>query len=600
MSKDIFISYSHYNARWVNKLARDLRKSAIDVWLDEWKIRPADSIRQRIEEGIAEYRFFSIVLTHKSISSQWVQKELDAAFGEEIRSSKISIIPLLRERCQIPLLLRGKKYIDFTTSKKYQKGLNELISFVKDYSHDISNRVVCQGKLPTDKMAIKTLKAFLARGANVTDREKRQLIGRLTIYDKSLVPIIEKLCKEFDWDNFDWHKHYSIIILPELLGHFRSETSIEVLGSVIMNEKIWDAFRGEAVDTLGNIGTIDATKLLVSVSRFCNDYLRWHIARALTKVHEGQNLAADRLNELLKDLDDSVRHEAARSLQSIDSTGQYANALSKYYEDELLLSRLEIDDEVLPGHRIEYVHQSLFLYKPEDVYAGAIALEKRPEFVNGMIYWADDACGGWERELLFQTDYYRLYEAFNIDIDSESKIEMWKWQVLYDLVGTHKDLFNKIHTSVKTVSAGFYHEKVIGTDLYIDRQSDCPYSISMRWKKKGIPVETVNDISVKIDEVFHELHRIYIQCIQLHQKPLSEQPNSIRAQTFRMRAHMVTTLDDVSEELLKKSLLCNPSCSHSFYELGVVQKRMGKHKDARQFFMHAKNSNPNSYSWLEV
>ena len=44
----VFISYSHSDKEFVDKLAMNLVKSNIPIWLDRWELKVGDSITQKI------------------------------------------------------------------------------------------------------------------------------------------------------------------------------------------------------------------------------------------------------------------------------------------------------------------------------------------------------------------------------------------------------------------------------------------------------------------------------------------------------------------------------------------------------------------------
>jgi hypothetical protein len=581
----------------------DLRDNGIDVWLDSWKVLPGQSIRQRIEEGIGEYRFFGIVLTLRSVSSQWVQKELDAAFGKELQQSKTVVLPLRREACDIPLLLQGKKYIDFTSSRAYQKGLSELIALLRKPEPDTSSLSRYSTHLMIDEDTIAALQDLLDVG-HVNFQQEQLLFNRLTMYGESIIPLLEEKCRKFNWDRFDWDKHASINIWPRLLGHFRSPTSVDVLGTVLASSSAtgW-RFRSAAALALGNIGTLAATEMLISASRCCDDGTRCSIAAALSNVREGKHLAIERLIEFLSDPDDGVRRSAVVSLETLAPSEQIKNAVAKYRENELLLGSLEIGGNLFPGCRIEYASNMILLYKPEDRYAGTVATKSVPHFVDGMIYWEDAKCGGWGRELLFQVDYHVLYKFFDIDEDKWSELDRWKWQIVYDLVGLRKDRFADIHSSIKSVSVGFYHEQVDDTDLYINRQIDCPYMLSMRWPKSSIHVDTANEISTSIDSVFFKLHEEYLACLDLHKRSPCDQPSWIRAQACRLRAHQTDTeysgLDYAKmERLYNAALQHEPKSGYTMFELAAIQRSLGCETKAVRTLTRLVKVDPKGYPWL--
>ncbi len=70
-------------------LAQALMAQGIDVWFDEWEIRAGDSLRRKMEEGLANCTHFVVLLTPNSLHKPWVETEIDAGFiravGGELR-----------------------------------------------------------------------------------------------------------------------------------------------------------------------------------------------------------------------------------------------------------------------------------------------------------------------------------------------------------------------------------------------------------------------------------------------------------------------------------------------------------------------------------
>jgi TIR domain len=120
----IFLSHSSTDKPMVRKLAGDLLSWGIDVWLDEWKINPGDSIIQLVQRGVEESDFVGIWLTTNSIKSSWVEREWRTKLFQEIGLDRVSVIPLLYESVKLPLFLAEKKYADFR--KNYIDGLFDL------------------------------------------------------------------------------------------------------------------------------------------------------------------------------------------------------------------------------------------------------------------------------------------------------------------------------------------------------------------------------------------------------------------------------------------------------------------------------------------
>jgi hypothetical protein len=68
-----FVSHSTQDHAFVEKLATDLRANGVEAWYSGWEIKPGDSIRTKIEEGLTGCEQFIIVLSKNSINRPWVK-----------------------------------------------------------------------------------------------------------------------------------------------------------------------------------------------------------------------------------------------------------------------------------------------------------------------------------------------------------------------------------------------------------------------------------------------------------------------------------------------------------------------------------------------
>lgn len=123
----IFLSHSSQDIELAERIAQDLRRHGIAVWFDQWEVLPGDSIRQRIEDGLESADFIGVLLTRDSVRSVWVQREWESRLAEP--SPSRPIIPLKADDCELPPLLRGIRYADF--SDDYAAGLSELLKTIR-------------------------------------------------------------------------------------------------------------------------------------------------------------------------------------------------------------------------------------------------------------------------------------------------------------------------------------------------------------------------------------------------------------------------------------------------------------------------------------
>jgi len=133
-SPTAFLSHSSKDAATAERLALDLRANGVDVWYSHWEIRPGDSLRRKIDEGIDGASHFLVLLTPASLNSEWVQTELDAGMVNRI-ARKCRLVPVIAgiSGDQVPATLRG---ILWVTLDAYDSGLRRLI----EVCHDVSTK----------------------------------------------------------------------------------------------------------------------------------------------------------------------------------------------------------------------------------------------------------------------------------------------------------------------------------------------------------------------------------------------------------------------------------------------------------------------------
>lgn len=124
--KKIFISHSHSDRDFAERLARALLDQGQDVWFDKWDILPGDSIVSKIfEEGLANASAFAILLSKESVRSSWVREELNVATIRRIEDL-VRVIPILKEDVEIPTALRALHWVDMRTD--FDGGVRSIVN----------------------------------------------------------------------------------------------------------------------------------------------------------------------------------------------------------------------------------------------------------------------------------------------------------------------------------------------------------------------------------------------------------------------------------------------------------------------------------------
>jgi hypothetical protein len=121
----VFISYASKDRQLATWLAVDLAKEGHAPWLDEWRIKVGESIPVKISRGLDECEYVLVLLSPASVNSGWVEREWSTKYWSEAEDGTVRVIPVLLEDCEVPALLRPKKYVDLRSD--YARGLGQLL-----------------------------------------------------------------------------------------------------------------------------------------------------------------------------------------------------------------------------------------------------------------------------------------------------------------------------------------------------------------------------------------------------------------------------------------------------------------------------------------
>jgi hypothetical protein len=91
---DVFVAHANEDKGAIARpLAHALDERGLVVWFDEFELRVGDSLRRKIDAGIARSRFGIVILSHSFFAKGWSQHELDGLVTMEV-SGKQVILPL--------------------------------------------------------------------------------------------------------------------------------------------------------------------------------------------------------------------------------------------------------------------------------------------------------------------------------------------------------------------------------------------------------------------------------------------------------------------------------------------------------------------------
>lgn len=188
MHPKVFLSHaSEDKERFVLDFARQLRENGVDVWLDQWEMKPGDSLVDKIfEEGLKDARAVIIVLSATSIQKPWVREELNAAVVNRI-SRGTRLIPVVIDHCEVPESLRSTVWQKVDSFDDYSLSLQRILSAI----FDVSDKPAI-GNPPARFLGAEPLISGLTRIDDLVLRE----IARLQIEEGNGLVMYEQLCAE--------------------------------------------------------------------------------------------------------------------------------------------------------------------------------------------------------------------------------------------------------------------------------------------------------------------------------------------------------------------------------------------------------------------
>ena len=127
-----FISYSHDDMQFVDRLEADLRARAFETWVDRRRLEGTYEWQPQIDRAIEQHGMVIVVVSPSSLTSEYVQHEYQYAHQLDKR-----IMPILCKPISVPLPTEfgATQYVDFVV-RPYETALKELINGWQDPKFD--------------------------------------------------------------------------------------------------------------------------------------------------------------------------------------------------------------------------------------------------------------------------------------------------------------------------------------------------------------------------------------------------------------------------------------------------------------------------------
>ena len=133
-SYDVFISHaSEDKDEVVRPLAKALTGKGVSVWYDEFELRIGDSLRRKIDKGLANSRFGIVVVSRDFIKKGWTNYELDGIITKAVSGEQI-LLPIWHN-------ITKREVIDYSPSLADKLARNTATDTIEDIAEEISELI---------------------------------------------------------------------------------------------------------------------------------------------------------------------------------------------------------------------------------------------------------------------------------------------------------------------------------------------------------------------------------------------------------------------------------------------------------------------------
>jgi Domain of unknown function (DUF1883)/TIR domain len=129
---DVFISHASEDKDAVARpLAEHLRELGVTVWLDAFELRIGDSLRRKIDVGLAGSRFGVVVLSRSFFRKGWPQYELDGLVTRYV-SGEQSLLPIWHDITKDEVMAESPPLADKIARSTAQYTIQEIAREIAD------------------------------------------------------------------------------------------------------------------------------------------------------------------------------------------------------------------------------------------------------------------------------------------------------------------------------------------------------------------------------------------------------------------------------------------------------------------------------------
>lgn len=327
---DVFISHASEDKEAVARpLAKRLSDAGVEVWLDAHTLTLGDSLRQKIDEGLAGSQYGIVVLSPSFFAKQWPQQELDGLYAREMVGGKV-ILPVWHGMNQAQVarfspILAGR--LATSTGRGLDAVASDVLAVLRPhlppvapptlndlFSKDAVRSMAAADLLPADDAGLVTqVVDRLAKLNPVTVVALRTFLARAP--ELSAPGMVDRILNA----GRDWH---AATLVPDCLDVKHRPFAEGLLAQAALHSGSPDVMR-KSIEGLGFLGasgwSFALLELLLESSTYLYEKIEYYVTlalarmfqleRASTEWHTGYTMA---LRGLLDHLERAARKAAER------------------------------------------------------------------------------------------------------------------------------------------------------------------------------------------------------------------------------------------------------------------------------------------------
>lgn len=133
---DVFISHASEDKEAIAEpLAVELRARGLKVWLDKTELRIGDSLRRKIDYGLAHSTFGVVILSKSFFAKGWPQYELDGIVGMSVNGDQ-RMLPIWHEISRDEIAKQSPSLVDKIARNTALSTVAEIADEIADVVRD--------------------------------------------------------------------------------------------------------------------------------------------------------------------------------------------------------------------------------------------------------------------------------------------------------------------------------------------------------------------------------------------------------------------------------------------------------------------------------